>query len=148
VPIPYRMATSEAWRSLSGSAVKAYVELRRRYNGGNNGDLSLSLNEGAVLLGLGKATVMRSLDELERKGFIKMTERGSWYGRRATTYAASDRMHGTHSPTNGWKAWRSPKPKRPKKQDPVSRWTHQVLDEPKLEPRRKVLGPRQNPSGS
>lgn len=105
VPIPYGMAESTAWRSLSGAAVKVYVELRRRYSPGRNGDLSLSLEEGKRLLGLGKATVARALAELESKGFVVMTARGHWYGRKATTYAATDRERGTHPPSNAWKDW-------------------------------------------
>jgi DNA-binding transcriptional MocR family regulator len=100
------MAESAAWRSLSGAAVKVYVELRRRYNGGNNGDLSLSLDEAARLLNIGKATVARALAELEAKGFIRMTARGRWYGRQATTYAVTDRPVGRNPPTNAWRAWR------------------------------------------
>ena len=59
MPISYVMAVSPAWRALSGNAIKVYIELRRRYNGGNNGDLSLSLDEGARLLSIGKAPVAR-----------------------------------------------------------------------------------------
>lgn len=110
VPIPYDMAASIAWLSLSGAAIKVYVELRRRFNGGNNGDLSLSLDEAARLLHLGKATVARAFAELEAKGFIRMTARGRWYGRQATAYAVTDRPVGRNPPTNAWRAWR-PAPK-------------------------------------
>jgi hypothetical protein len=110
VPIPYDMAECGAWRSLSGPAIKVYVELRRRYNGGNNGDLSLSLDEAARLLNPGKATVARALAELEAKGFLRMTARGRWYGRQATTYAVTDRQLGNNPPTNAWRAWQ-PSPK-------------------------------------
>ena len=41
---------SAAWRALGGSAIKVYLELHSRYWGGNNGKLSLSLEEGARLL--------------------------------------------------------------------------------------------------
>jgi hypothetical protein len=99
VPIPYDMAASIAWLSLSSAAIKVYVELQRRFNGGNNGDLSLSLDEAARLLHIGKATV-------EAKGFIRMTARGRWYGRQATTYAVTDRPVGRNPPTNAWRAWR------------------------------------------
>jgi hypothetical protein len=108
VPIPYDMAESAAWRSLSGAAVKVYVELRRRFNGSNNGELSLSLDEAARLLHLGKATVARAFAELEAKGFIRMTARGQWYGRLATTYSVTDRPVGSNPPTNAWRIWRSP----------------------------------------
>ena len=93
VPISHHMARSPAWRSLGGPAVKIYVELRSRYNGRNNGDLSVSLDEASRLLGMGKATAQRAFEELDRKGFIRMTQRGNWYGRQATTWAVSDRSH-------------------------------------------------------
>jgi DNA-binding transcriptional regulator YhcF (GntR family) len=51
--------------------------VRRRYNGGNNGDLSLSLDEAARLLGIGKATAARAFAELEAKGFIVMRRGGA-----------------------------------------------------------------------
>ena len=103
------MAESPAWRSLTGAAVKVYVELRRRYNGGNNGKLSLSLKEAATLLGLSKTTVGRALDQLVERGFIKRTQEGHWYGRRAAEYAVTDRSLDGHPPTNAWQNWRDKK---------------------------------------
>jgi hypothetical protein len=108
VPISYVMAVSPAWRALSGNAIKVYIELRRRYNGGNNGDLSLSLDEGARLLSIGKATVARALRELEEKGFTRLTQRGHWYGRKASTFAVTDRPVGTHPAGNRWRIWHNP----------------------------------------
>ena len=109
VPISYPMADSAAWRSLNGAAVKVYIELRSRYNGGNNGDLSLSLDKGARRLGLGKATIQRALEELEAKGFIRLSKRGSWYGRRASTFVVTDRpMSERLPPTNDWRQWEPP----------------------------------------
>ncbi len=106
--IPYTMAHSLAWRSLSGPAVKLYIELRSRYNGSNNGDLSVSLDEAARRLGIGKATASRAFKELESKGFIKMNRRGEWYGRRATTYFVTDCSYDGHPPKNTWQKWRPP----------------------------------------
>jgi hypothetical protein len=105
VPVAYGMAHSPAWRSLTGSAVKVYIELRSRYNGGNNGRLTLSLDEGSRLLGLGKATVRRAFLELETKGFVRCTKRGRWYGRLASEYAVSDRSHDGLPPANLWSRW-------------------------------------------
>ena len=116
VLIPYTMARHPAWRDLSGAAVKVWFELRSRFNGRNNGELSLSVDEGARLLGMSKTTVWRALKELETKGFIKMTRQGQWYGRMATTWAVTDRRHQGNLPTCDWKNWR-PIPKPLKKQD-------------------------------
>ena len=118
-----------AWRSLSGAGVKVFVELRSRYHGGNNGDLSLSLDEAARLLHIGKATAARAFRELEDKGFIRMTKRGHWYGRRATTYAVTDRPLKDHPPTNNWRAWQ---PKKNGLSVPI--WTVNVADGTASEP--------------
>ncbi len=106
--VSYAMAQSPAWRSLSGAALKVWVELRCRFNGRNNGQLSLSWDEAARLLGLGKGTVGRAFAELEAKGFIKMTKRGQWYGRRATTWAVTDKSYQGHLAAHAWKHWKSP----------------------------------------
>ncbi len=109
VNLSYRMLRSPAWRALGGPAVKVYFELRARFNGGNNGQLTLSLDEGARLLGIGKATVGRALIELQVKGFIVMTKRGRWYGRQATEYAVTDKPVNGLPATNAWKHWRPEK---------------------------------------
>lgn len=109
VPLGYPMLRSLAWRSLSGAAIKVWLEIRSRYDGANNGKLSLSQDEGARLLGIGKATVARAFAELEAKGFVVLTRRGVWYGRRASEYATTDRSVNGHLPTHAWKQWRSEK---------------------------------------
>jgi DNA-binding MarR family transcriptional regulator len=81
--IPYVMARSAAFRSLSGSALKVWVEVRSRYDGTNNGRLTLSMDEAKRLLGMGKSTVARAIEELIAKGFIKVRKPGQWYGRLA-----------------------------------------------------------------
>jgi hypothetical protein len=116
IPIPYSMARTPAFRSLGGAALKVWMELRSRYNGYNNGDLSLSLDEGARLLFIGKATVQRAFMDLETKGFIKMIKRGQWYGRMATTWAITDQSYQGHLATRDWKNWK-PEPTK-KKTDP------------------------------
>ncbi len=106
VPIPYSMARSPAWRSLSGSAAKVYVELHSRFHGGNNGKLTLSMDEGARLLGMSKSTVKAAFDELQKKGFVVRKKCGFWYGRKASEYAVTDRPLNGNPPTNKWQHWK------------------------------------------
>lgn len=108
IPISYPMAHSAAWRSLSGSAIKVYVELRTRYHGHNNGKLSLSMDEGARLLGMSKSTVKRAIAVLIDRGFITITRPGFWYGRQATLYSVTDRSLDGNLAINTWKQWRLP----------------------------------------
>lgn len=106
-PIPYSMAKHDAFRGLSGPALKVFFELRCRYmvrdgDGNNNGEITLSLDEGARLLKLGKATVKRALDELIVAGFVKRTKQGQWYGRKASCYAVTDCPLKKNPPTRDW----------------------------------------------
>jgi hypothetical protein len=104
-PLPYAMLQSPAWRSLSGAAVKVYLEVRCRFHGANNGSLSLSLKQAADLLGLGKATVHCAFKELQDKGFVVCTRRGQWYGRLASLWAVTDKGIGESLPSNVWRRW-------------------------------------------
>lgn len=103
--IGYPMAHSLAWRTLSGPAAKLWVELRSRFNGGNNGRLRVSLEEAASLLRVGKATAARAFGELEQRGFLAMTKRGQWYGRQATEWAMTTLPRDGVPATNAWKRW-------------------------------------------
>ena len=116
------MLRSDAWRSLSGAAVKVWLELHTRFNGGKNGALHLSLNEASVALGIGKATAQKAFAELEEKGFLVRTKVGSWYHRQASEYRLTTKpMHfvrGKEAPTNEWRNWRRPKTNRGSEADP------------------------------
>lgn len=90
MPLPYSMTQHPAWRSLSGSAIKVFVEMRGRFNGSNNGKIRLSLEDGARTLGMGKETVRRAAQELEAKGFIVQTKAGQFYGRKAAEWRLTD----------------------------------------------------------
>ena len=109
----YRMAQSEAVRSLSGGALKVFIELRCRFNGYNNGKLTLSMDEAARLLHMSKATACRALEQLMDRGLVKRTKVGEWCGRRASEYAVTDRSVDGVQPTNEWNQWQpAKKPKR------------------------------------
>lgn len=106
--LPYRTAHSPAWRSLSGNAVKVWIELHCRYNGGNNGKLCLSYAEGSKLLGIGRGSLGRAFDELQAKGFIKRIKQGQWYGRKATEWAVTDKSYDGYLASNDWCRWQPP----------------------------------------
>lgn len=106
--LPYAMAKHEAWRNLSGGAVKVFIELRCRYqvrgdgDTNNNGEITLSLDEAARLLKMGKATVHRALKELQQAGFIQEEKRGRWYGRKATEWSVADKPCKGKLATRAW----------------------------------------------
>ncbi len=107
IALPYAMVRSEAWRHLSGSAIKVWCELRSRYfvrgdGSDNNGELRLSLDEAKKLLGMGKATVARAFEDLEAAGFIVKVKQGQWYGRKATEWRVTDCRYKGAPPTRDW----------------------------------------------
>ena len=122
VPMPYTILKSAAWRSLSGAAVKVWFELHSRFHGGNNGKLTLSLNEATHALGIGKGTAQRAFQELAEKGFIALEVQGSWYHRKASEWRLTTKpmqtVKGKVAATNDWRNWRPPKTKRGTDTDP------------------------------
>jgi hypothetical protein len=62
--------------------------LARRYNGQNNGQISLSVRQAASEIGCCLNHAADLLHELEEAGFIAATQRGafSWKKRHATTW--------------------------------------------------------------
>lgn len=75
VRLPYRLLTSNAYRSLPPNARSLLVELTMIYNGGNNGSLYLSVRDAAARLGTADTTAAsRAFDDLAALGFIEMTQ--------------------------------------------------------------------------
>lgn len=113
LPLPYAQLKSEAWRTLSGAAVRLWLELHTRYNGGNNGRLTLSFAEASEALGMGKATVQRAYRELVAHGFLALEKEGNWYHRQAHEWRLTTKpmqgVRGKTPPTHDWRSYRTPK---------------------------------------
>ena len=122
LPLPYAQLKSEAWRSLSGAAVRLWLELHTRYNGGNNGTLTLSYAEAGEALGMGKATVQRAYAELVDKGFLVLVREGNWYSRRAHEWRLTTKpmqtAKGKVASTDEWRQFRVQKTIRGAKTEP------------------------------
>lgn len=73
VQLPEYLQASEAWASLKPGPRALYVELKRRYNGTNNGDIFLSHRDAANALNVHRNTVGQWFDELQERGFIRIT---------------------------------------------------------------------------
>lgn len=108
VMVRHDMMASEAWCSLSCKSRCVWLEIMRRYNGYNNGRISLSCREAALLCNISKNTASRCFIELQDKGFIRI---GSYGGFR-NKYRYASRWEVTHEkfddqgPTNEWRKWK------------------------------------------
>ena len=112
IKLTYSVLESEAWRWLRPISKAVYIELRRRYNGRNNGRISLSLSEAAHILKASKSSISTALKQLETHGFIKLIKKGYFTGRMASEYALTDEQLDGYSPTREWKQWQPNKPHR------------------------------------
>jgi len=74
VQLPEWVQSSEAWGALKPGPRALYIEIKRRFNGSNNGRIILSHREAAKSLSVHRNTVGPWFDALEERGFIRMTQ--------------------------------------------------------------------------
>ena len=106
VRLTYELLETEAWLHLTPSSIKVYIELRRRFNGSNNGQIHLSLLAGAKKLNMSKTTVKRALDQLILHGLIRCAERGYFTGRQASRFILTNERDRGHTPTKEYRNFR------------------------------------------
>ena len=112
VKLTYPLIESEAWKWLRPISKAVYIELKRRYNGLNNGKISLSLSEAAHILKASKSSISTALKQLEAHGFIKLIKKGYFTGRMASEFALTDEQLDGCPPTREWRQWQPTKPHR------------------------------------
>jgi hypothetical protein len=84
---------SPAYRSLDVYARALLIELKALYNGANNGELFLSVRGAAERMGItSKSLAGKALRDLEGRGFIFATRKGSITRRAETKLATSWRL--------------------------------------------------------
>jgi DNA-binding transcriptional regulator YhcF (GntR family) len=74
------MLRSPAWALISNSSRVAYLHIKEKCVSPEPGELTLSFKEMERIMR--RKTFARALDELERFGFIKRTQRGGLYRKR------------------------------------------------------------------
>lgn len=78
VRLPFYLMDTPAWQSLDPVARVIYVELKRRFNGSNNGRICYGVREAAAALRIGKSTAARALTILVDRGFISVALKGTF----------------------------------------------------------------------
>ena len=112
--LSYKMIDTEAWASLSAIEQALYVNMRRRYNGSNNGSIILSHKQAAELVKVRGATGLspispstagRALKELFLKGFIEPRVKGMFTGRKATEWIFATEKYNGKNATHDYKRY-------------------------------------------
>lgn len=83
---------SEAWRALTVVERAAYLELKWRYDGLNNGRIGLGCRTLADEINMGRDTAARALDGLQEKGFAVKAKASAFNvkTRRATEWRLTE----------------------------------------------------------
>ena len=69
------------WKNLSSSAKLFYLYLKASYNSFNNGEIILSYSLLKNTKGISSPkTISKAIRELEKKEWVKVTNRGGMYG--------------------------------------------------------------------
>lgn len=112
VHLPEWLQKTGAWATMPPGPRALYIELKRRYNGANNGQIFLSHRDAAVALAVHRNTVGGWFKELERRGFIQMTRAPhlgpSGVGRSSTWALTEFRTTDGHKATMAFKKFKSP----------------------------------------
>lgn len=77
IKIDRELTRTLAWQALSMGAGWLLIDIWSKHNGFNNGEITYSVREAQRRLGCGRTQAVRFLRELEDKGFIVATRRGS-----------------------------------------------------------------------
>lgn len=115
VKLDHWMLDCEAWATMKPAPRALYLELKRLFNGSNNGTLFLSHRDAAKQLNIGRDTVAGYFSELTERGFIVQT-RGHCLGPsgigRAATYALTEEALDGSPASKGFMRWKKQKPRR------------------------------------
>ena len=100
---------SAAYLSLKPESRCVLQEVRRRFNGYNNGEIPLSCREAAELCNIGKTTAADAFTDLQAKGFIRIVEESGFNqkgGRRSRRWRLTEEGYNGQPPSNEWRSWK------------------------------------------
>lgn len=122
VQLPEWLQSSEAWATLKPGPRALYIELKRRFNGANNGHIVLSHRDAASALNVNRNTVGPWFEELQDRGFIRMTQAPhlgpSGIG-KASVWALDELQTDDMKPARKkFMSWRQKQKPRPKNRTP------------------------------
>lgn len=106
--------SSEAWASLKPGPRALYIEIKRNFNGANNGKLFLSHRDAGKALNVGRDTVGGYYKDLVDHGFLKIVQ-GHCLGPsgkgQSAIYALTEEPLDGKPATKDFMAWKKKKPR-------------------------------------
>ena len=112
--LPEWMMNTQAWKSLKPQDRAVYIEVLRRFNGTNNGRLSISNRQAATACKISKDTACKCFQRLIEKGFIEIKTKSAFNVKtsRATEYAITIQGVDGRPATKNFASWRPPVKKK------------------------------------
>lgn len=122
VQLPEWVQVSEAWATMPPGPRALYIELKRRFNGANNGEIYFSHRDAASALNAHRNTVGGWFDVLEERGFIFLAT-GPHLGPAGIGKASKWRLEELATPdgkpaTKSFMQWREKQKPRTKSRTP------------------------------
>jgi DNA-binding transcriptional MocR family regulator len=106
---------SASWQALKPAPRAFYIELKRHFNGNNNGQIFLSQRDAAKNMNVGRDTIASYYTTLIEHGFITQT-RGHCLGPsgvgQSASYALTELPLDGKSATKDFMQWKKQKPRR------------------------------------
>jgi hypothetical protein len=110
----HNITGTDAWKSLSGNAIKVLIALVRLDDGSKNGRIYFSNRRASIETNLVRNTCIKALDELVEKGFLRVVEKGHFDRkvRHATVWRYTwQAVTGSCGPTRDFEKWEPTKNK-------------------------------------
>ena len=106
VLLPHYLLRSVAWKTMSSNAKALLIEVWRRHNGINNGEISYAVSE-AKEIGMTKSTAARSFAELIDRGFLKVSRESvfTMKNKLARTWILTAERHDEDLATKDFMRW-------------------------------------------
>lgn len=107
----HNITGTDAWKSLSGNAIKVLIALVRLDDGKKNGQIYFSDRQASFETGLARNTCIKVLRELSEKGFLRIVEKGHFDRkvRHATVWRYTwQAVPGLSGPTRDFEKWKRP----------------------------------------
>lgn len=112
--LPHEVMDSAAYKALAPAARALLMELLRRFNGHNNGKVSLDQRTARDRLGVSPAKIVDLYDQLLAHGFLELSQEASRHERRARewefTWITSGGGPPYKMPSFAYRDWREGQP--------------------------------------